>query len=235
MKNYIKKTLLLVLTSLFFLVNVAFISAQEAELNDSEAGIEAPQNLITPKGLIAPKVEMQNTLDQLVDIVSSNAGEENLETRRSKMREAIEPKFDFEEMAKRSLGAPWKSISEEERDEFVELFSELLARTYIGRLENVEKDMVTIQSELVKYPRALIKTSVLFKGDRFPIDYKLLHSKEAQANGTTGWRVYDVIIENIGLVSNYRNEFAGIIRKEKFPGLLAKLREKNAAAEVAKS
>jgi phospholipid transport system substrate-binding protein len=222
-KLVITPSIALILLLNFFIVGLTGLYAQDV---DDAPAAEAPA------GLTAPRIEMQTTLDKLVDIVTTNSGDSNLDIRRSKMREAIEPKFDFEEMAKRSLGAPWRTITQAERKEFVDLFSELLARTYIGRLENVEKDMVTIQNEMVRYPRALVKTSVLFKGDKFPIDYKLLHSKEASSDDASGWRVYDVIIENIGLVSNYRNEFAGIIRKEKFSGLLARLREKNAAAEA---
>lgn len=167
----------------------------------------------------SPRVEMQTVLDQLITIVTENAGDENATVRRDKMRAIIEPKFDFQEMAKRSLGVNWKSISPAEREEFVDLFSGMLSRTYIGRIEKVQEDMVEIRSETLRHPRALVKTVVTFDGGKFPLDYKLIYADE-------GWKVYDVIIENIGLISNYRNEFAGIIRKETFQGLLARLREK---------
>lgn len=167
----------------------------------------------------SPRVEMQAVLDQLITIVTENAGDENATVRRDKMRAIIEPKFDFQEMAKRSLGVNWKSISPAEREEFVDLFSGMLSRTYIGRIEKVQEDMVEIRSETLRHPRALVKTIVTFDGGKFPLDYKLIY-------GNDGWKVYDVIIENIGLISNYRNEFAGIIRKETFQGLLARLREK---------
>ena len=193
-----------------FLLLPCYLVAETAVSGDSVSGDSVPTQ------------EMRSTLDQLVQINSSFSGEENVELRLQKMRAVIEPRFDFEEMAKRSLGAKWKSISESERDEFVSLFSELLARTYLGRLESLKEDMVDFKDELIKLPRAIVKTEVSFDGDEFPIDYKLI-------NGDKGWRVYDVVIENIGLISNYRNEFSGIIRKEKFAGLLAKLREKNSA------
>jgi phospholipid transport system substrate-binding protein len=168
----------------------------------------------------SPKVEMEKTLEALVQIVEKLPGEENLTARHVEMRKVIGPKFNFEEMAKRSLGAKWKTISKGERTEFVDLFSELLAKTYLGRIENVERNMVVVKEEKLKFPRALVKTTVDYKGDLFPLDYKLL-------NTDGNWRVYDVIIENIGLVANYRSEFAGIIRKHKFSGLLEKLRTKN--------
>ncbi len=170
----------------------------------------------------SPKVEMQETIDELVKIVNKYSGDAQIDERRKNMRLVIEPKFDFDEMAKRSLGAKWKTITPAQQKEFVSLFSELLAKTYLARIENVEEGMVTIKEEKIKFPKALVKTTVDYKGDLFPIDYKLVNK-----TGET-WRVYDVIIENIGLVANYRNEFAGIIRKEQFSGLLERLKEKNA-------
>jgi phospholipid transport system substrate-binding protein len=76
-----------------------------------------------------------------------------------------------------------------------------------------------VESEQVDSTRAIVKTTVTSKGDTFPIDYKLSLSNNV-------WQVYDVVIENIGLVANYRNEFSGVIRKEKFDGLMTKLRKK---------
>ena len=79
--------------------------------------------------------------------------------------------------------------------------------------------MVEIKNTQVKDPKALVKTIVNYKGDTFPLDYRML-------NRDGSWKVYDVVIENIGLVSNYRNEFAGIIRKKKFSGLMEMLKKK---------
>ena len=123
-------------------------------------------------------------------------------------------------MSRRSLGPNWNDISAEEQSEFTEVFSELLARTYLSKIETVKPGMVKVESESVDPPKAVVKTVVLSKGDSFPIDYKLM----VGSNGK--WQVYDVVIENIGLVANYRNEFSGIIRKDKFSGLMERLRAK---------
>ncbi len=163
--------------------------------------------------------EVRQTLDDVVHVVEEFPGDNNRKIRREKMREIIQPRFDFDEMAKRSLGTNWQIATPEQQTEFVKVFSDLLASTYLNKIETVKKGMVSIDSENVDFPKSVVKTTVKHKGDTFPIDYKLLN-----ASGT--WRVYDVVIENIGLVANYRNEFAGIIRKEKFEGLLERLREK---------
>jgi len=178
--------------------------------------LSAEQSSLDPS---SPRYAMTNTIDQLVEIVGENPGEDQRETRHKKMRDVIEPQFDFEEMSRRSLGPRWNDINDKERREFIDLFSELLARTYLGRLDNIEEGMVEISAERVQDIRALVRTHVTYRGETFPIDYRLVQ-KDSE------WKVYDVVIENIGLVANYRNEFAGIIRREQFTGLLQRLREK---------
>jgi phospholipid transport system substrate-binding protein len=167
----------------------------------------------------SPKAQMQKTIDDIIVIAGEHAGDAAKTVRREKLRELINPKFNFAEMSKRSLGPNWNDLSPDEQKEFTTVFSELLARTYLSKIETVKPGMVKVESEQVEAPRAVVKTTVTSKGDTFPIDYKLTLS-----NNT--WQVYDVVIENIGLVANYRNEFSGIIRKEKFAGLMERLRKK---------
>jgi phospholipid transport system substrate-binding protein len=167
----------------------------------------------------SPKAEIQKTIDSIISIVEASPGDDKKLARRGKLREVINPKFDFDEMSRRSLGANWNTITPAEQADFTTVFSELLARTYLSKIETVKPGMVKVESENIESSKAVVKTVVLSKGDTFPIDYKLMLE-----NGQ--WRVYDVVIENIGLVANYRNEFSGIIRKDKFPGLMERLRKK---------
>ena len=167
----------------------------------------------------SPKAEIQKTIDAIISIVEASPGDDKKLARRGKLREVINPKFDFDEMSRRSLGANWNTITPAEQEDFTTVFSELLARTYLSKIETVKPGMVKVESENIESSKAVVKTVVLSKGDTFPIDYKLMLE-----NGQ--WRVYDVVIENIGLVANYRNEFSGIIRKDKFPGLMERLRKK---------
>lgn len=166
-----------------------------------------------------PRSMVEATIDQLVTVVNKYPGDEAQDTRRSEMRKIIEPVFDFSEMAKRSLGPHWGKAEANQRSEFVEIFSDLLATTYLKKIEKIKDGQVEVKKERIRSPNALVQTTVTYKGDVFPLDYKML------ATGN-GWRVYDVVIENIGLVKNYRNEFSGIIRREEFSGLLKRLREK---------
>ena len=172
------------------------------------------------QNLPSPMEEMKKTIDQIIDVVQKMPGDEHQQARRDKLRELINPKFNFNEMARRSLGPAWNEITPEQQKDFIAVFSNLLARTYLSKIETVKPGMITVDSEDIDAPKAMVKTSVTSKGETFPLDYKL-----QSADGR--WQVYDVIIENIGLVANYRNEFAGIIRKEKFEGLMDRLRKKS--------
>ena len=124
-------------------------------------------------------------------------------------------------MSKLCLGQNWKAGTPEQQKEFVDLFSDLLARTYLRRIrENAGASKLTLLGESKPGEgRSLVKTKVEYNGDIVAIDYRLQFVEGK-------WRIYDVVIENIGLVSNYRSEFAGIIHNEKFDGLLVRLRDK---------
>lgn len=208
----------IVLFSVLFLVFWALPEETPAAPESSSA--EASQQ--SPMGLI------KETIDKVISVNKKLSGEENLKARRKELRAIIEPYFDFKEMAKRSLGANWNTITPTEQDEFVSVFSELLARTYLSRIDNVTTQLVSFEKEEINHPKAEVKTTINHKGDSFPIDYKFLDESGS-------WKVYDVVIENIGLVANYRNEFAGIIRKDKFSGLMEKLRKKLDSSEETSS
>lgn len=169
--------------------------------------------------LTSPKAEMQKIIDDIVRVAAQYPNDGQKIVRRQKLRELINPKFNFTEMSRRSLGAHWNEITPSEQQDFTTVFSELLARTYLSKIETVKPGMVKIDSESVNPPKASVKTTVVSKGDTFPIEYKM-SLEDAR------WQVYDVVIENIGLIGNYRNEFSGIIRREKFEGLMSRLRQK---------
>ena len=167
----------------------------------------------------SPRSTVETAIDQIIDIVNVKEFPTK-ESRHDAIYDVVDTVFDFEEMSKRSLGANWKTCTEAEQSEFIDTFSEFLARTYIDRIDEIRDGMVTVNDEKIRGNKALVKTKIKLKEEIFPIDYKMLNKGDS-------WEVYDVIIENVGLISNYRNEFAGIIRKEKFSGLIAKLKEKN--------
>ena len=168
---------------------------------------------------LTPTKTIEKAIDEIIVIVEKLPGTENSTPRRDEIMSVVEKVFDFEDMAKRALGANWVNITKDQQTEYVDLFSKFLAKTYIDKVEDVKAGIVTFDSERIIDDKALVKTKVKLNDELFPLDYKL----QSHPNQ---WRVYDVVIENVGLVTNYRNEFAGIMRKEKFEGLMERLRKK---------
>ncbi len=139
--------------------------------------------------------------------------------RREKLEDIIGKRFDYEEMAKRTLAAQWKKLSVEKQQEFVELFQQFLTQSYAGNIDGYSGQPVKYLKERLKGDFAEVQTKVVSAKVQIPLDYRLLkkHNK---------WGVYDVIIDGVSLTKNYRGQFARIIKSSSFEGLLDKLRSK---------
>ncbi len=146
----------------------------------------------------------------------------SLRQRKGEILTIVDEYFNFEEMGKRALGRPWKDQSQEKRQQFVALFKQLLFNTYISRVESYtgSNEKVMYDSEKIDGDYALVKTHVtLQNGQAAQIDYRL-HVESGQ------WKVYDVVVEGISFVENYRSQFASILANGSFDTLLKKLQEK---------
>jgi phospholipid transport system substrate-binding protein len=139
--------------------------------------------------------------------------------RRALLRKEVFPYFAFDEMARRTLGVHWKERTPQERQDFVALFTDLLENTYAGKIEGYKGEKIVYGKETVDLPYAEVRTKVVTRqGEEFSLDYRLL-------KGGDRWRVYDVVIEGVSLVSNYRSQFADILQKSSYEELSRKLKE----------
>jgi phospholipid transport system substrate-binding protein len=140
--------------------------------------------------------------------------------RLDKLRQVIQPKFDFTEMAKRSLGANWQRRNAEEQREFVRAFTELLENAYVDSIDSYDGEKVVFTNEKQDKEYSEVNTKIVSKkGEEFSVNYKL-----HQASGS--WKVYDVVIENISLVNNYRSQFNRVIAKSSYEDLVRTMKEK---------
>jgi len=164
--------------------------------------------------------EVSDTINQVKTIVSTNAGKLNPAELDKKIEDVLLPKFDFEQMSKSSLGAGWKKATPEQQQEFIKLFTSLLSHSYLEKIrKNIEKSEVTFHPTTINDEgRIIVHCNVVADGQSVSIDYRI-YKKD------TGYKVYDVMVENIGLVSNYRSEFSGLLDQGNFEALLKKLRE----------
>lgn len=170
---------------------------------------------------VGPSVDVKTTIETVQSTMKAEKGKPEDQVD-AKLKDIILPMFNFEEMAKRSLGAAWNKATPAEQKEFVDLFSDLLARTYLKKIKkNAEESVLLRISDSVDGNTAMVKSKMKSGEDEIEIDYRM-----SQDGGR--WRVYDVVIENVGLVNNYRNEFPGIVRNEGFQGLIKRLKEKKA-------
>jgi phospholipid transport system substrate-binding protein len=140
--------------------------------------------------------------------------------RRQKIRAVANEVFDWQETGKRALARHWQGRSPQEREEFSKLFADLLERSYVGKIEAYSGEKILYGEETLDGDQATVRTKLQTKsGTQVPIDYQMQKVEER-------WRVYDVKIENVGLVANYRSQFNRIIQQSGYPDLLQRLKTK---------
>ncbi len=169
-----------------------------------------------------PGDQVRQTVDKLVAILKDPRLKQadNKNERREALKKLIYQRFDFTEMAKRSLGPEWRRHTPEEQKEFVQLFTDLLERAYLEQIESYSGEKVQYLNERDDSSYAEVDTKIVdSKGQEFSVNY-LLHN----ANGD--WKIYDVVIENVSLVNNYRAQFNRVLASSSYQELVHILNEK---------
>jgi phospholipid transport system substrate-binding protein len=123
-------------------------------------------------------------------------------------------------MSRRSLGAPWNQLTDKDKQEFVDLFRTLLTNTYADRVESYSGEGVQYLNERTEKDYAEVRTKILSGKTEIPMDYRLM-------NKNSDWRVYDVVVDGVSLVNNYRGQFSKILRTSSYPELVDQLRKKS--------
>jgi len=171
---------------------------------------------LTPTETVKSRVD--EALQTLTQASAASAGAS--EQRRIEIRRAADALFDFTEMSRRALGRHWTDRTPAERQEFVRLFTDLIAVAYIGKIDRYAGESIAYTGERVEGDTASVRSQVVTaKGSQIPVEYRLHRVNES-------WTAYDVLIENVSLVGTYRSQFDRIIRAESFADLLRRLREK---------
>ncbi|SPF39047.1 Toluene tolerance family protein [Syntrophobacter sp. SbD1] len=169
----------------------------------------------------APMEVIQSNTDKVLTILhQSKSGQaQSLRQREGEILDVVSNYFNFDEMSRRSLGDAWKQQPPEKIQEFAKLFKKLLFNTYIGRMENYHDEKTFYDSQRVDDDFASVKTHFLHQSDNISIDYKL-HRERGQ------WKVYDVVVEGISYVDNYRSQITSILAHQSFDSLISMLRQK---------
>lgn len=173
--------------------------------------------------VISPKDQIKITVDNVINILKDPKykGTDKVQKRRAALRAEIGKIFDFEEMSKRSLGVYWRERTPQEQKEFVELYRDLLERSYSGKIESYTDEKIVYLDEKIENNKfAEVKTRIITSDKKeIPIDYRLYFSGK-------DWKVYDVVIEGVSLVSNYRSQFNKIIRNQSYQELVKRMKSK---------
>jgi phospholipid transport system substrate-binding protein len=180
--------------------------------------------LVSPAAQAGPPTEqLQSGMDRVFKVLAEPALKpaDRLDEKRAKVFAIAEELFDFTHTARLALGAYWDRLSGAEREEFVTLFKSFIQRAYITNVEMYDGEKIVYAAETVEGERATVTSRIVTKsGGEIPVDFRLLRSDGDR------WRLYDVSIEGMSLVGNYRVQFTKVLKAESYAGLVAKLRAK---------
>ena len=196
------------------------------------AGVAALLLLAGPAGAGEPLDKIRETVDDVLAVLADESlqAPDQRSARRARLRQAVYQRFGFEEMARRSLGRHWRDLSGEQRQEFVGLFSDLLERSYVGKIEGagagsrIDYTRETIDDEGFASVQTVVTNPL---DSQFEVEYRLL-----QRNGAASWEVYDIVIEGVSLINNYRTQFNNVIHRNSYEGLVKQLRLKQEQEEA---
>jgi phospholipid transport system substrate-binding protein len=167
-----------------------------------------------------PTEQLKGAIDRVLGVLEDPALKAAPAERRRAVRQIADEIFDFEEIGRRAMAQHWRALSAAQQREFVALFSDLLEQAYMSKIEMYGGERIQYAGERVEGDYATVSTRITTtKGTEVPIDYRALRRAER-------WRVYDVSIEGVSLVANYRTQFNSLMRTSSPEQLLAKLRSR---------
>ena len=166
-----------------------------------------------------PSDMVKSSVDEILDVLRASEGKLG-QAGKEKIFTVVDRTFDMRLFGRRTLGRRWNVLSESQQDEFVNLYAQLLKNTYVERVEAYSDEQVHMNEEVdLGRNKFEVRTTVTGSGVNVPIFYRLYKSGQ-------GWRVYDVLVEGVSLVNNYRTQFTQILSKGTPEDLLNQLRQK---------
>jgi len=162
-----------------------------------------------------PTEQVKATVDQVLRILREHPSSED-----EQLQRVIAQRFDFAEMSQRSLGSHWRKLTRAEQQEFVDVFTKLLKENYLGQIKAYQNQEVRFTGERRDGDFAVVETRIVpQQGEPIAINYRL------QLSGGE-WKVYDVVIEDVSLVNNYRSQFSRVLARNSFSDLIRRMKDK---------
>jgi phospholipid transport system substrate-binding protein len=171
-----------------------------------------------------PMSVIQEGVEEIIELLNDPEYEapEKKEEQREKIWEVVNQAFDFQTIARGTLRRhDWENFSDEQKREFIDLFTNLLGNTYLEKLQSEYQDekVIFLNQEMISDTTAIVRSKVVRQSMEYPVDYRMI-----RRGGT--WRIYNVIVENISLVTNYRDQFSQMLMRDSPEQFLDKLRER---------
>jgi len=177
---------------------------------------------ISPVAAAGPMDDVRETTDKILSILC-HPGEEckgTHEERKQKIRQVVDERFDWAAISRSALAGQWRELNKEEQAYFTELFGKLIERTYMDRIEEYSGEKVIYLDEEIYQDRAKVRVKIVSsEGQEIPAEYRM-----KKKNGE--WLVYDILVEGVSLVKNYRVQFSDILMKSSYEELLKRIEEK---------
>jgi phospholipid transport system substrate-binding protein len=171
-----------------------------------------------------PQVRVKKMVDSILSVLQQP--DLTAEEKRGQVSGQVQEYLDIQSMSRRTLGSYWDGATEEQRQSFSALFIKILEGTYLSRIDDYSAGTVQYLKQRVKDDKAIVDTMIVSNELEIPVQYKMIYENDS-------WQIFDLVIEGVSLVKNYRSSYGEIIRQEGYEGLLALMSEKVQAMESA--
>ena len=172
-----------------------------------------------------PTEQIRQTTDKILAIVDAPAmkGPDKEAERQKQMRQVIDERFDWAAMSRSALGKHWRDLSDAQHAEFTGFFSELIEKTYMSKIESYSGEKILYKGDKEDGIYGVVDVVIVtLRGTDIPVSYRVLKKD-------TTWLVYDVNIEGVSLVNNYRSQIGAILNSSSYDTLIARIKAKNTA------
>ena len=165
----------------------------------------------------SPTAQVRQIVDSVLDVLSRN--DVDYATKRKEVSGLVQTHINIQSMSQRTLGIHWNKADASQQEKFSKLFVQILEMTYLNRIEDYSGGKVDYLKERTKGDKAIVDTQFVSDKLEIPVQYKMVLEQDA-------WQIYDVVIENVSLVRNYRSSYGEIVSKEGFEGLFTRIENK---------
>ncbi|MCD6581011.1 MAG: ABC transporter substrate-binding protein [Desulfuromusa sp.] len=169
-----------------------------------------------------PQAQVERMVDSILGVLQQSGL--SAKAKKSQVSGKVQEYLNMQSMSRRTLGTHWEGASEEQRQRFSGLFVRVLEGTYLNRIGDYSGGTVKYLKQRVKENKAIVDTVIVSDELEIPVQYKMIY-------GTDSWQVFDIVIEGVSLIRNYRSSYGEIIRRNGYEGLLALMDEKVQAME----